>query len=108
MIAWDEVADAEGTGIVHIAPGCGKEDFDLGKMEGLPHRMPIDESGVYFDGFGFLTGRKAADVADDVIDDLQRQGRPVLQAERYSHRYPHCWRCGTDCCSGWWTSGTST
>ena len=38
VVAWDEVADTEGTGIVHIAPGCGKEDFDLGEEGGAAHR----------------------------------------------------------------------
>ncbi|HYN98280.1 MAG TPA: class I tRNA ligase family protein, partial [Actinomycetota bacterium] len=94
VIAWDEVADTEGTGIVHIATGCGKEDFDLGKTEGLPIVMPIDESGVYFDGFGFLTGRKASEVADDVIANLTGNGL-LFNKERYQHDYPHCWRCGT-------------
>jgi isoleucyl-tRNA synthetase len=94
VIAWDEVADTEGTGIVHIAPGCGKEDFDLGKKEALPIVMPIDESGIYFDGFAFLTGRKASDVADDVIADLSAKGL-MFKKERYQHDYPHCWRCGT-------------
>ena len=94
VVAWDEVADTEGTGIVHIAPGCGKEDFDLGKKEGLPIVMPIDESGVYFDGFTFLSGRKASEVADDVIADLKSKG-VLFKKERYQHDYPHCWRCGT-------------
>ncbi len=94
VIAWDEVADTEGTGIVHIAPGCGKEDFDLGKKEGLPIVVPIDESGIYFDGFGPLTGRKASDVADDVIAGLKTKG-VLFKKERYQHDYPHCWRCGT-------------
>ncbi|HEX2180213.1 MAG TPA: class I tRNA ligase family protein, partial [Actinomycetota bacterium] len=94
VIAWDEVADTEGTGIVHIAPGCGKEDFDLGKKESLPIVMPIDESGVYFDGFEFLTGRKASEVADDVIGNLKQKG-VLFKKERYKHDYPHCWRCGT-------------
>ncbi len=94
VIAWDEVADTEGTGIVHIAPGCGKEDFDLAKLESLPIVMPIDESGIYFDGFEFLTGRKASEVADAVIASLNGKGL-LFKTERYKHDYPHCWRCGT-------------
>src|SRR5438552_2753569 len=47
VIAWDEVGEEEGTGIVHIAPGCGAEDFDLSKTYGLDVLIPIDENGVY-------------------------------------------------------------
>ena len=64
VIAWDEVSADEGTGIVHIAPGCGREDFALSKEHrGLPVLAPLDESGVYVDGFGWLTGQHVADVA---------------------------------------------
>ena len=45
VVAWDEVGEDEGTGIVHIAPGCGAEDFQLGKALGLPVVAPLDESG---------------------------------------------------------------
>ncbi len=47
VIAWDEVSATEGTGIVHIAPGCGREDFALSKDHQLPALAPVDESGVY-------------------------------------------------------------
>ena len=60
VVAWDEVGEEEGTGIVHIAPGCGAEDFQLGKKLGLPVIGPIDESGIYFPGFGSLSGQPAA------------------------------------------------
>ena len=46
VVAWDEVGEDEGTGIVHIAPGCGAEDFQLGKALGLPVIAPLDEAGV--------------------------------------------------------------
>ena len=52
VVAWKDVGETEGTGIVHIAPGCGKEDFQLGKEEGLPPVAPLDESGVFLPGFG--------------------------------------------------------
>ena len=94
VIPWAEVSEATGTGIVHIAPGCGKEDFDLGKEFGLPIVSPIDESGVYLPGFGALTGVAAGDVAPMVTDALREKGL-FHKAERYRHDYPHCWRCAT-------------
>jgi isoleucyl-tRNA synthetase len=94
IIPWGEVSEATGTGIVHIAPGCGKEDFDLGREFSLPIISPIDESGVYLPGFGFLSGVPAADVAPLVTENLRRKGL-FHKAERYRHDYPHCWRCGT-------------
>ena len=56
VVPWSEVGEDEGTGIVHIAPGCGTEDFQLGKELGLPVVAPIDEAGIFLDGFGNLTG----------------------------------------------------
>ena len=58
IITWEEVSASEGSGIVHIAPGCGKEDFDLSKEHKIPVLMPIAEDGVYYQGYGFLTGQK--------------------------------------------------
>ena len=94
IVTWDAVGEEEGTGIVHVAPGCGAEDFQLGKALGLPVIAPLDESGVYIAGFDWLTGRDAADVKDDVVADLRRKG-VFYRLETITHRYPHCWRCGT-------------
>jgi len=63
VILWKDVGDAEGTGLVHIAPGCGAEDFHLGKEFGLPVVAPIDENGVFIENFGELSGLSAFDVA---------------------------------------------
>src|SRR3989344_7445406 len=51
VVLWDLASEEEGTGIVHIAPGCGAEDYDLGKKEALPAISPLDETGVYKEGF---------------------------------------------------------
>src|SRR5262249_14218907 len=97
VIAWDLVGETEGTGIVHIAPGCGKEDFQLGQTEKLPPVAPLDESGVFVPGFGLLTGRSAVDHAttDAILEDLQKKGL-LFAVEKYPHSYPHCWRCKTE------------
>ncbi|HEY7329076.1 MAG TPA: isoleucine--tRNA ligase [Gemmataceae bacterium] len=97
VIPWKDVGETEGTGIVHIAPGCGKEDFNLGKEEGLPPVAPLDEYGVFLPGFGELAGKSAVDSAttDCILDNLQQKG-VLLAVEKYPHSYPHCWRCKTE------------
>ncbi|HEX2755100.1 MAG TPA: class I tRNA ligase family protein [Candidatus Limnocylindrales bacterium] len=94
IVAWDDVGEEEGTGIVHIAPGCGAEDHTLGKKLGLPMIAPLDDSGIVIDGFGSLTGRDVRDVTDPIIEHLKREGR-FYRLETITHRYPHCWRCQT-------------
>ncbi len=95
VIAWKEVSAAEGTGIVHIAPGCGAEDFRLGQEFNLPVVAPLDENGIYVDGFNWLTDRPVAEVAEPIFDDLIQKGL-FYRKQKYTHRYPHCWRCGTE------------
>jgi isoleucyl-tRNA synthetase len=94
VIPWTEVLATEGTGIVHIAPGCGKEDFQLGKELGLPILALINEEGVYYPGYGFLEGKQAQQVADLVMESLRAKGL-YYKKQTYSHDYPHCWRCST-------------
>ena len=64
----------EGTGIVHIAPGCGAEDFEIGRREELPVLVPVDEAGLFVDGYGELTGHSAHEVPDLVAEHLERGG----------------------------------
>ncbi len=92
VIAWKDVGEAEGTGIVHIAPGAGTEDFELGKLEGLPVLVPIDEDARFQRGYGFLEGKEARDVGSEIAHDLDVRGR-LYRSEQYRHRYPTCWRC---------------
>lgn len=94
VILWDEVGEAEGTGIVHIAPGCGEEDYALGKQYNLPVLAPLDENGIYGDGFGWLAGKNVAEVTDAIIEELKKKG-VLYKFELYTHRYPECWRCHT-------------
>lgn len=92
VIAWDEISEEEGTGIVHIAPGCGAEDFVLGKELKLPAICPIDEVGNFIEGFGWFEGKNASRVALDVKANLKEK-KILYLAEKYKHTYPHCWRC---------------
>jgi isoleucyl-tRNA synthetase len=95
VIPWDEVGEAEGTGIVHIAPGCGAEDFGLSKEHDLPVVAPLDELGIFVAGFDWLTGMNVNDVRQPIFDNLKAKGL-VYRIEDYTHRYPVCWRCGEE------------
>jgi len=95
VILWDEVGEAEGTGIVHIAPGCGAEDFELGKEHKFPLLAPIDDEGYFVKGFGWLTGMHVSDVTDPIFKDMEKKGL-LYHVEPYTHRYPTCWRCKTE------------
>ena len=94
VVTWDLVTSGEGTGIVHVAPGCGKEDFDLSQQVGLPVVAPIDETGIFLPGFGPVSGMSAFEVAETVFQSLREKGYYYKKAP-YSHSYPHCWRCKT-------------
>ncbi|MCI0520844.1 MAG: class I tRNA ligase family protein, partial [Chloroflexi bacterium] len=92
VILWDAVGETEGTGIVHIAPGCGAEDFVLGKEHHLPLVAPLDEEGYFVDGFGWLSGQHVSRIAEPIFADLQKKG-VHYHVGPYTHRYPTCWRC---------------
>ncbi|MBZ9577460.1 isoleucine--tRNA ligase [Patescibacteria group bacterium] len=92
VILWKDVSEEEGTGIVHIAPGCGQEDFQLSKELKFPVVDPTDEESRYKDGFGFLAGKLVSEVNEQIFENLTKKGL-VFKIEDYIHRYPTCWRC---------------
>ena len=95
VLAWQEVAEDEGTGIVHLAPGCGKADYDLGREHDLPVVAPVDEAGRFGPDSGPFAGKGASEAADEVLAALRGRGL-LYRCDDYRHRYPHCWRCGTE------------
>ena len=92
IVLWDEVADDEGCGVVHIAPGCGAEDFALGESIGLPKIIPVDEYGIFYNGFSFLSGLDAQECRDLVFEELKKRNK-LFYTHKYKHSYPVCWRC---------------
>ncbi|MGH2999891.1 MAG: class I tRNA ligase family protein, partial [Gaiellaceae bacterium] len=94
VIPWDDVSMDEGTGIVHIAPGCGGEDFELSRVHDLDVITPVDESGRFYQEFGWLKGLSTVEAADQIVGYLGGKGL-LVEAGLYQHRYPHCWRCDT-------------
>ncbi|MGC9357689.1 MAG: isoleucine--tRNA ligase [Anaerolineae bacterium] len=94
IIPWEEVGEEEGTGIVHIAPGCGAEDFELSKEHDLPALAPLKQNGYFKMGFDWLTGRDVHTVAQDIFENLATKDL-LYRVDPYTHRYPVCWRCAT-------------
>jgi len=95
ILADELVTDEEGTGMVHIAPGCGKEDFDLSKEEKLSVIDVINEAANYHQGMGELSGQNAKQDPKLIFGALKEKedGRYLYKLEDYKHRYPTCWRC---------------
>ena len=94
VIPWADVTLDDGTGIVHIAPGCGSEDFELSRVHDLPVLTPVDEAGRFYDDYGWLHGLSTVEAAEQIIGYLEEHGR-LVEAGLHEHRYPECWRCHT-------------
>ncbi|MBI4919723.1 isoleucine--tRNA ligase [Candidatus Azambacteria bacterium] len=91
----DFVNTKEGTGIVHIAPMYGVDDFNLGAKTGLPKYHTVDLEGKFIDDFGAgLKGLKvkSSEAENLIIDYLKRSGA-FVKSKKYEHDYPFCWRC---------------
>ncbi len=89
------ITEEEGTGLVHTAVSAGTEDFKLGRKLNLPAIPVINDDASYIDGFDFLSGKNAKDNPRLVLDYMQDKGF-VFRIEKYTHRYPACWRCKTE------------
>jgi isoleucyl-tRNA synthetase len=94
---------SEGTGLVHIAPGHGQEDYEAAKKYNIPVFCPVGPDGTFTEGK--YQGQYFRDVNPIAIDYLKEKGY-LLHAELKSHRYPCCWRCKTPICyraaEQWW------
>ncbi|MEE8637413.1 MAG: isoleucine--tRNA ligase [Candidatus Margulisiibacteriota bacterium] len=94
MLVLDKYVTLEqGTGLVHIAPGHGEEDYQVGLKYKLPIVMPVDEKG-YFDSSvpDFIKG-KHYDASNKLITERMKENGSLLKLEFMKHPYPHCWRC---------------
>ena len=94
VVCDDYVTMEDGTGLVHIAPAFGQDDYEVGLRYNLPVLNPVDEAGCYKDGPG--KGRLVIDsnLEIDIIKYLKNEGK-LFKKEKLKHNYPHCWRCKT-------------
>lgn len=82
----------DGTGLVHCAPGHGKEDYEVGKAAGIDMPSPVGMDGLLTEETGKYAGKKARVVDSEIIEDLEKD-KALLFKHKYSHDYPLCWRC---------------
>jgi isoleucyl-tRNA synthetase len=88
----DYVTTEDGTGIVHIAPAFGEDDYKVGRQYDLPVLQPVAEDGKYTDTP--WKGQFVIDADLDIIKWLKEEGK-LFKKEKVAHNYPHCWRCKT-------------
>ncbi len=81
-----------GTGCVHIAPGHGYEDYQIGLKYSLPVVSPVDDEGKFSDEVRFVKGKLVFDANEDILN-LLKQKEILLFETTIKHSYPHCWRC---------------
>jgi isoleucyl-tRNA synthetase len=86
------VAMDTGTGLVHIAPGHGEEDYDLGRRLGLRIYNPVDDDGRFADDVEHFAGLTVWDANPLIVEHL-RAVRALVTEVAFTHTYPHCWRC---------------
>ena len=94
VITADFVTDSSGTGVVHIAPAHGEDDYRASMQHGIPMVKVVDHAGRYTEEATDFTGRFVKDCDVDIVRMLAERGI-LYHKEKYEHSYPHCWRCKT-------------
>ena len=94
VVAADFVSDEEGSGIVHMAPAYGADDYRVGEELGLAVLEPLGPDGTFAQGLPLVGGTFFKDADEPLTQDLKARGL-VFRSARASHSYPHCWRCDT-------------
>jgi len=92
LVLADHVTLDQGTGAVHTAPGHGAEDYVLGQQYGLEIYNPVDAAGRFVPEVEHFAGMQVFDANTAIIDHLRARGA-LVATEKFSHSYPHCWRC---------------
>ncbi|MSP38851.1 MAG: isoleucine--tRNA ligase [Deltaproteobacteria bacterium] len=92
IVLGDYVTQDQGTGCVHIAPGHGQEDYEVGMRYGLPVMAPVDPQGRFTAEAGDLQGESVFKADPRIVQKLIEHNA-LLKEDKLSHSYPHCWRC---------------
>ena len=94
VITGDFVTTTDGTGIVHMAPAYGEDDYQASKKHDLPMIQALDPRGQFLESAGPYAGKFFKTADPEITADLKSRGL-LFRKETYTHSYPHCWRCDT-------------
>ena len=94
VMAADFVTTEDGTGIVHIAPAYGADDYETAQKEGIPMYNPVDRDGCFTDEITQFKGLWFKDADKEITRNLRERG-VLYKHQTYLHNYPHDWRKGT-------------
>ncbi|HXC24746.1 MAG TPA: isoleucine--tRNA ligase [Gemmatimonadaceae bacterium] len=94
IIAESFVTADDGSGVVHMAPAFGADDYAAGKRNGLAFLQPVDSRGRFPETLPLVGGQFVKDADPAIIEELKRRG-VLWKAQQFEHAYPHCWRCDT-------------
>ncbi|MFW6221159.1 MAG: class I tRNA ligase family protein, partial [Fibrobacterota bacterium] len=94
VVTADFVSTEDGTGIVHMAPAFGEDDFQVGQRLGLPIVCPVDEEGKFTEEVPEWQGQLVYTADDDITLTIKKKGR-LVHRSKMEHRYPFCYRCDT-------------
>ncbi len=92
IVSGHHVTIETGTGVVHIAPGFGEDDYEIGKTNKLPSVCPVDEEGKFTKEVTDYAGINVKEADKSIIKRLKDE-KKLIKHETYQHSYPHCWRC---------------
>jgi isoleucyl-tRNA synthetase len=94
VVAEDFVSAEDGTGIVHMAPAFGADDYAAGQRHGLPMLNPLDEAGCFLADIPLVGGLFVKDADPLLVEELRSRGA-LFRIGTQVHSYPHCWRCSS-------------
>ena len=94
VISSSHVTTSDGTGLVHMAPDYGEDDFEACKKVGISVLQSVDDEGNFTSSVVDFAGRNIKEADPDIIKMLKDQGR-ILRHDTIQHSYPFCWRSGT-------------
>ena len=94
VLVADFVETGDGTGVVHMAPGFGEEDYDVCTAAGIDLVVPVDDAGQFTDEVPPYAGMNVFDANPVIIKDL-KEADLLVRHDTYEHNYPHCWRTDT-------------